>query len=46
MYDLPIQMSSGLPTTVLPEPDASLRHALAQALNADEPKAAIAPDRS
>jgi len=42
MSDLPIQMSSGLPTTVLPEPDASLRHALAQALNADEPKAAIA----
>lgn len=42
MSDQPIQMSSGLPTTVLPEPDAQERDALAQALEAADPKSAIA----
>lgn len=42
MSDQPIQMSSGLPTTVLPEAEVSERHALAQAMRADDPKAAIA----
>lgn len=36
MPDQPIQMSSGIPTTVLPEPDAALRHELGQALQADD----------
>ncbi|MFP5489651.1 MAG: DUF3151 family protein [Acidimicrobiia bacterium] len=31
MSEQPIQMSTGLPTTVLPEADAELRHRLAQA---------------
>ena len=35
MSDQPIQMSTGLPTTVLPETDAGLRHALQQALSSD-----------
>jgi hypothetical protein len=34
MSDQPITMSSGLPSTVLPEADAPVRHALAQALAA------------
>ncbi len=42
MSDQPIQMSSGLPTTVLPEADAEERHALAQALVAADPRTAIA----
>ena len=42
MSDQPIQMSAGLPTTVLPESDAAERDALAQALAAPDPKPAIA----
>jgi hypothetical protein len=42
MSDLPIQMSTGLPSTVLPEPDAAFRHALAQAQQAADPRAAVA----
>ncbi len=42
MADQPIQMSTGLPTTVLPESDASERHALAQALAADDARSALA----
>ena len=38
----PIQMSTGLPSTVLPEADAGLRHALAQAIASDDPRARIA----
>lgn len=34
MSDQPVNLSSGLPTTVLPEADAALRHELAQALAA------------
>jgi hypothetical protein len=41
MSDQPIQMSSGLPTTVLPEPDVALRHELGQALHADDPRLAV-----
>lgn len=32
MSDQPIQMSTGLPSTVLPEPDAAFRHRLQQAV--------------
>jgi hypothetical protein len=39
--DQPIQMTSGIPTTVLPEPDSALRHELAQALQADDPRQAV-----
>jgi len=42
MSDQPIQMSSGLPTTVLPEPDPRERDALAGALEAADPKQALA----
>lgn len=42
MAEQPIQMSSGLPSTVLPEPDVTLRHALAQAGNAADARSAIA----
>jgi hypothetical protein len=42
MSDQPIQMSSGLPTTVLPEPDPRERDALAAALEAADPKSALA----
>lgn len=35
-------MSTGLPTTVLPEADPALRHELQQALAADDPRAAVA----
>ena len=42
MSDQPIQMSSGLPTTVLPEPDGPEREALEQALAAADTKSAIA----
>lgn len=42
MSDQPIQMSSGLPTTVLPEPDGALQDALARAAGSSDPKVAIA----
>lgn len=42
MAEQPIHMSSGLPSTVLPESDPAVRHALAQALHADDPRAAVA----
>ena len=42
MSDQPIQMSSGLPTTVLPEADAALRHALQQAAGRDAIAALVA----
>jgi hypothetical protein len=42
MSDQPIQMSDGLPSTVLPEPDAGAQHKLAQALQAADPVLAIA----
>lgn len=42
MSDQPIHMSSGLPSTVLPEADASVRHALAQAVDEADPRSAIA----
>lgn len=41
MSDQPIQMSSGIPTTVLPDPEPAVRHALAQALDADDPGSAV-----
>ena len=41
MSDQPIQMSSGLPSTVLPEPDPAERDALTRAEAAHDPKAAI-----
>ncbi|MDW3212883.1 MAG: DUF3151 family protein [Ilumatobacteraceae bacterium] len=44
MSDQPIQMSSGIPTTVLPEPDPALRHELGQARQArqaDDPREAV-----
>lgn len=42
MSDQPIQMSTGLPSTVLPEVDAELRHRLQQALGTAPPRDAIA----
>lgn len=42
MAEQPITMSSGLPSTVLPEPDAAFRHALAQASAGDDPRTAVA----
>ena len=42
MSDQPIQMSTGLPSTVLPEADAELRHQLQQALDASRPRDVIA----
>ena len=41
MADQPIQMTSGIPTTVLPEPDAALRDELDQALQADDARRAV-----
>jgi len=38
----PIHMSSGLPSTVIPEPDPAVRDALAAALRSDDPHAGIA----
>ena len=38
----PIQMSSGLPSTVLPEAPAALREALGRALSSDDPLAEVA----
>lgn len=40
--DQPIAMSSGLPSTVLPEPEPAVRHALARAFHADDPRSAVA----
>jgi hypothetical protein len=42
MSDQPINMSSGLPTTVLPDADPALRHALAQAIASADPHGAVA----
>lgn len=42
MSEQPIHMSSGLPTTVLPEADADLRHLLAQAAAATDPRSEVA----
>ncbi len=44
MSELPVNLSGGLPSTVLPEVDAAVRHALAQALTAPiaERRAAVA----
>lgn len=41
MSDQPIQMSNGLPTTVLPDADPAATRSLAEALQADDPRAAI-----
>lgn len=41
MSDQPIHMSSGIPTTVLPDPDPAVRHELNQALQSDDPRAAV-----
>lgn len=41
MSDQPIQMSTGLPTTVLPEPDAAESEALARAAAADDARSAV-----
>ena len=41
MSDQPIQMSSGIPTTVLPEPDAGLRDDLGRAMQADDPRRVV-----
>jgi hypothetical protein len=38
MSDQPIQMSTGLPSTVLPEADAAFRHELQRALTGDQPR--------
>jgi hypothetical protein len=40
--DRPIQMSAGLPSTVLPEADAGVRDELARAIASDDPRQAIA----
>jgi hypothetical protein len=37
----PIQMSSGLPSTVLPEPPPAVRAALERALASDDPRTAV-----
>ena len=41
MSDQPIHMSSGIPTTVLPEADPELRHELGQALASGDVRAAV-----
>ena len=41
MSDQPIQMSSGLPSTTIPEAEPAVRHALAQAMDADDRRAAV-----
>lgn len=43
MADQPIRMSSGLPSTVLPEVDPAVRNAIDHALGADDPRAALVP---
>lgn len=42
MSDEPIQLSGGIPTTVLPEAAADARQELEQALHGDDPRAAVA----
>lgn len=42
MSDQPIQMSAGIPTTVLAEPEPALRDELARALAGDDARAAVA----
>ena len=42
MADQPIQMSTGLPSTVLPEADAALRHELQRAVADRSPRDAVA----
>ena len=42
MSEQPIQMSTGLPSTVLPESDASFRHSLQQAAAAADARDAVA----
>ncbi len=41
MSDQPIHMSSGIPTTVLPEPDPAEQGALSEGLAADDARAAV-----
>ena len=41
MSDQPINMSSGIPTTELPEADAALRDDLGRAMQADDPRRAV-----
>ena len=41
MSDQPIQMSDGLPSTVIPEAEPSVRRALVEALEADDRRAAV-----
>jgi hypothetical protein len=42
MADQPIHMSSGLPSTVLPGPEPELRHRIAQAEQATDPRVELA----
>jgi Protein of unknown function (DUF3151) len=42
MAEQPIHMSTGLPSTVLPDADPAVRHSLAQAVHADDPRAVVA----
>ncbi len=42
MSDQPINLSSGLPSTVLPDAEPALREALARALASDDARAAVA----
>ncbi len=41
MAEQPITLSGGLPSTSLPEPDVTLRHALAQAQQSGDPRHAV-----
>ena len=41
MSDQPINMSSGIPTTELPEHDAALRDDLGRAMQSDDPRQAV-----
>ncbi len=41
MSDQPIHMTSGIPTTALPEADPAARSSLADALAADDPRTAV-----
>jgi len=41
MSDHPINLTGGIPTTVLPEPEPEARRALAAALAAEDPRAAV-----
>lgn len=42
MAEQPINLSSGLPSTALPEPDPAFRHQLTQAQHADDARSAVA----